>query len=152
MDVTDIITRERTFTDVEGTSKKRVLENAAGLIAQQAPEFTANELFDNLITRERLGSTAIGKGVAIPHCRARHCSQTIGALFKLQEAVDFDAQDDEPVDLMFVLLVPEEATEEHLQLLRQIAQRFSDENVRDSLRGATTKDAFFEEFVKNPPH
>ncbi|MDX1692156.1 MAG: PTS IIA-like nitrogen regulatory protein PtsN [Ketobacteraceae bacterium] len=152
MEVTDIITPERTFTDVEGTSKKRVLENAAGLIAQQAPEFTANELFDNLITRERLGSTAIGKGVAIPHCRAKHCSHTIGALFKLQEPVDFDAQDDEPVDLMFVLLVPEEATEEHLQLLSQIAQRFSDENVRDSLREARDKNAFFEEFVKNPSH
>lgn len=152
MDVTDIITPERTFTDVEGTSKKRVLENAAGLIAQQAPEFTANELFDNLITRERLGSTGIGKGVAIPHCRAKHCNQTIGALFKLQEAVDFDSQDDEPVDLMFVLLVPEEATEEHLQLLSQIAQRFSDENVRDSLREAGDKDAFFQEFVGNSPH
>lgn len=147
MDVANIITPERTFTDVEGTSKKRVLENAAGLIAQQAPEFTANELFDNLITRERLGSTAIGKGVAIPHCRARHCSHTIGALFKLQEAVDFDAMDNEPVDLMFVLLVPEEATEEHLQLLSQIAQRFSDENVRDSMRSAPSKESFFREFL-----
>lgn len=147
MDVSDIITPERTFTNVEGTSKKRVLENAAGLIAQLAPEFTANELFDNLITRERLGSTAIGKGVAIPHCRAKHCTHTIGALFKLQEPVDFDALDNEPVDLMFVLLVPEEATEEHLQLLSQIAQRFSDENVRDSMRSATNKESFFQEFV-----
>lgn len=147
MDVSDIITPQRTFTALEGTSKKRVLENAAGLIAQQAPEFTANELFDNLINRERLGSTGIGKGVAIPHCRAKHCSQTLGALFKLQEAVDFDAVDNEPVDMMFVLLVPEEATEEHLQLLSQIAQRFSDENVRDSMRSAETSNALFKEFL-----
>ncbi|MCG8316503.1 MAG: PTS IIA-like nitrogen regulatory protein PtsN [Pseudomonadales bacterium] len=147
MDVAEIITPARTFTEVEGSSKKRVLENAAGLIAQQAPEFTANELFDNLISRERLGSTGIGKGIAIPHCRAKHCSSVIGALFKLQEAVDFDAIDNEPVDIMFVLLVPEEATEEHLQLLSQIAQRFSDETVRDSMRSASSRDLFLEKFV-----
>ena len=147
MDVTEIITPARTFTQVEGTSKKRVLENAAGLIAQHAPEFTANELFDNLINRERLGSTGIGKGVAIPHCRTKHCHGVFGALFKLQEPVDFDAIDNEPVDMMFVLLVPEEATEEHLQLLSQIAQRFSDENVRDGMRNAIDKDNFYQEFV-----
>lgn len=147
MEVSDIVSLERTFIDVEGTSKKRVLENAAGLIAQQSPEFTANELFDSLISRERLGSTAIGKGVAIPHCRAKHCTKSVGALLKLQEAVDFDAQDHEPVDLMFVLLVPEEATEEHLQLLSQIAQRFSDENIRDSLRSANNKENLFEQFL-----
>lgn len=152
MDVEDIITPERTFTDLEGTSKKRVLENAAGLIAQQAPEFTANELFDNLITRERLGSTAIGKGIAIPHCRAKHCNHIIGALFKLEEAVDFDAMDNEPVDIMFVLLVPEEASEEHLQLLSQIAQRFSDETVRDSMRDAQNKERLFAEFIGQGPH
>ncbi|MCG8314402.1 MAG: PTS IIA-like nitrogen regulatory protein PtsN [Pseudomonadales bacterium] len=147
MDVTEIITASRTFTEVEGSSKKRVLENAAGLIAQQAPEFTANELFDNLISRERLGSTGIGKGIAIPHCRAKHCSSVIGALFKLQEAVDFDAIDNEPVDIMFVLLVPEEATEEHLQLLSQIAQRFSNETVCKGMRNASSKDLFLQEFV-----
>ena len=147
MDVVDIISQERTFTNVECASKKRILENAAGLIAQHAPEFTAHELFDSLITRERLGSTAIGKGVAIPHCRAKHCTAIVGALFKLQEPVDFDAMDNEPVDLMFVLLVPEEASEEHLQLLRQIAQRFSDEKVRDSMRNATSKESFYQEFV-----
>ncbi|MCG8668677.1 MAG: PTS IIA-like nitrogen regulatory protein PtsN [Pseudomonadales bacterium] len=147
MDVNEIISLDRTFYDVEGTSKKRVLENAAGLIAQQAPEFTANELFDSLISREKLGSTAIGKGVAIPHCRAKHCTNTVGALLKLQEPVDFDAMDHEPVDLMFVLLVPEEATEEHLQLLSQVAQRFSDENIRDALRRATDKEHFFQNFV-----
>lgn len=147
MDVADIISLDRTFIDVEGASKKRVLENAAGLIAQQSPEFTANELFDSLISRERLGSTAIGKGVAIPHCRAKHCTNTVGALLKLQEAVDFDAVDHEPVDLMFILLVPEDATEEHLQLLSQIAQRFSDENIRDSLRSSSDKENFFQQFV-----
>ena len=147
MDVADIISLDRTFINVKGASKKRVLENAAGLIAQQSPEFTANELFDSLITRERLGSTAIGKGVAIPHCRAKHCNNSVGALLKLQEAVDFDAVDHEPVDLIFILLVPEDATEEHLQLLSQIAQRFSDENIRDSLRSSSDKENFFQQFV-----
>ncbi|PIE40642.1 MAG: PTS fructose transporter subunit IIA [Gammaproteobacteria bacterium] len=147
MDVADITSLDLTFINVEGASKKRVLENAAGLIARQFPEFTTNELFDSLISREKLGSTAIGKGVAIPHCRSKHCTRTIGTLLKLQEAVDFDAIDHEPVDLIFIMLVPDEATEEHLQLLSQIAQRFSDEAIRDSMRSALDKESLFQRFI-----
>lgn len=147
MNVVDILSIDRTFIGVEGASKKRVLENTAGLIAQLCPEFEAGELFDNLIARERLGSTAIGRGIAIPHSRANHCQQPVGCLLKLAEAVDFDALDNEPVDLLFVLLVPQEATDDHLKLLSQIAERFSDAGLRDSLRHADSAEALFDKFI-----
>ena len=91
MELAEIISPDRVFEDVSGGSKKKVLETAAGLIAQQFPELDANELFDNLISREKLGSTGLGKGIAIPHCRANHCSCAIGTFIKLESAVDFDA-------------------------------------------------------------
>lgn len=144
MKLIDIISPKRCFIDVEGASKKRVLELAAELIAQQYPEFDANQLFDNLITRERLGSTALGHGVAIPHSRMNHCQQATGTLLRLREPVDFDALDNEPVDLLFVLLVPMEAHEEHLQILSQIAERFSKDSLRRELRAAASADLMFE--------
>lgn len=143
MKLIDIISPKRCFTDVEGASKKRVLELAAELIAQQHPEFNASELFDNLITREKLGSTGLGHGVAIPHSRMNHCQQVMGTLLRLRDTVDFDALDNEPVDLLFVLLVPMEAHEEHLQILSQVAERFSNEQLRRELRGAATADDMF---------
>ena len=83
MELAEIISPDRVFEDVSGGSKKKVLESATGLIAQPFPELDANELFDNLISREKLGSTGLGKGIAIPHCRANHCSSAIGTFIKL---------------------------------------------------------------------
>jgi len=148
MDVNDIITLERTFLGLEGASKKRVLEQVAEFIAQQSPELDPNELFDNLIIREKLGSTAIGQGVAIPHCRMTHCNNIMGALFKLNQPVDFDAIDNQPVDLLFVLLVPNEATQEHLNALSLIAKRFSNDLLTHELRSAPESQTLYERFIK----
>jgi len=147
MEVSEIITPERTHIGLEGSSKKRVLERAAEFIAQQSPELDPNELFDNLIIREKLGSTAIGKGVAIPHCRINHCNKVQGALIRLNQAVDFDAIDNEPVDLLFVLLVPENSTEEHLQALSQIASRFNNDRLTSSLRSADGHQSLYDCFI-----
>jgi len=147
MEVSEIITPERTYIGLEGSSKKRVLEQAAEFIAQQSPELDPNELFDNLIVREKLGSTAIGKGVAIPHCRITHCNKVQGALIRLNQAVDFDAIDNEPVDLLFVLLVPENSTEEHLQALSQIASRFNNDKLTSSLRSAEGHQSLYDCFI-----
>ena len=100
------------------------------------PDFTDGEIFDSLIGRERLGSTCIGSGVAIPHCRIKHGEHTLGAFIKMREGVDYDAIDRQPVDLLFALLVPAESTDEHLEVLAYLAEKFGDESFRQELRAS----------------
>lgn len=147
MELAEILIPERIFEDVSGGSKKKVLETAAGLIAQQLPELDANELFDSLISREKLGSTGLGEGIAIPHCRASHCSTAIGSFIKLESPVDFDAIDRTPVDMLFVLLVPQDAHEEHLNILSKIAALFSDDSRRKQLRDTQSADSIYDALV-----
>lgn len=127
-----------------GTSKKKVLEHIAEAIALAFPSMSENLLFDNLINRERLGSTGIGQGIAIPHSRMEECENVIGALVVLDEKISFDAIDNQPVDLLFVLIVPKEATSEHLELLSQIAEKFNDQALCEKLRNADDNDALYE--------
>ena len=134
MTLETILPPERILYDVPGGSKKRVLEFFSTFIAQNTPSLDSQEVFGRLISRERLGSTGIGNGVAIPHARSPHCSTPIASFLKLAEAVDFDAIDGEPVDLVFVLLVPEEADDTHLALLGQVATIMNDTNIRAQLR------------------
>lgn len=138
MQIQSILAPRRTLCGVEGGSKKRTLEILANLIAQDIPTLNADDLFRRLIARERLGSTGLGHGIAIPHCRIENCTGTVGALIKLAHPVDFDAIDGEPVDIVFALLVPEEATDDHLQILATLAGLFSDTEFRNQLRRATS--------------
>ena len=103
-----------------------------------------HELFDKFIERERLGSTGLGQGIAIPHCRISNCTRVTGSLFKLDNAVDFDAIDGKPVDLLFVLVVPDEAHDEHLAALATIAEKFNDPNFCAQLRQSTSSKDLFE--------
>ena len=112
MKLDSILSPDRTLCGLSGNSKKRVLENISQFICRDLPEFNPNQLFDSLLAREKLGSTGLGNGIAIPHCRITQCQQIIGTLIKLDQAVDFDAIDNKPVDLLFVLLVPEQAHDE----------------------------------------
>ncbi len=134
----DILTLERTQLGAQCSSKKRVIEYVANFLADKIPDAQADDLYEYLIAREKLGSTGIGEGIAIPHSRLSECEDTIGALFVLENPVDFDAIDRVPVDIVFVLLVPTEATEQHLQTLSMLAQKFSQQPFRDSLRKANT--------------
>ncbi len=136
--------QERTFHDVPGSSKKRILENSSQLIADTTDSLDAEDIFTGLIGRERLGSTGLGDGVAIPHCRLENCQETIGALVKLPEPIDFDAIDGNPVDLLFVLIVPAEATEEHLQILASLAELFSQAEFRQALRQSNDANSLFQ--------
>lgn len=136
MTLDTILPSERTLFDVPGGSKKRVLEFFSTFIAQNTPSLDSQEVFSRLIGRERLGSTGIGNGVAIPHARNPHCKSPISGFLKLAEPIDFDAIDGEPVDLIFVLLVPEEADEAHLALLGQVAGIMNDAETRQQLRQA----------------
>lgn len=134
MQINEILTLERTLFGVPGGSKKRVLEYFSKFIVQQNPQLDTEEVFSKLIARERLGSTGIGDGVALPHCRISNCTEAVGTFIRLRDKIDFDAIDGQPVDLLFLLLVPEEANEAHLQTLALLAERFSDEELRKELR------------------
>lgn len=143
MIINRILTRQLTLCQASGSSKKRVLQNASDFIHENLPNIDAEELFEHLTTRERLGSTGIGEGIAIPHCRCNRVHRTIGCLIKLKEAVDFDANDGQLVDILFVLMVPEDATDEHLETLSQLAQLLDQSEFRDRLRQSETSDALF---------
>jgi len=122
--------------DNPAASKKRVLEEAARLLGahDRAPE--SEPIYERLMERERLGSTGLANGVALPHARMPGVETASGAFIRLETPVDFDAMDGKPVDLVFSLLVPEEATDEHLQLLAGLARLFSDERLCERLRQA----------------
>ncbi len=143
----NILTPGRSLVNVPGGSKKRVLEQIANLVARELPDLDGHEIFESLIAREKLGSTGFGNGIAIPHCRLAGCNAPISALLRLSSAVDFDAIDGAPVDLLFVLLVPQAATDEHLELLRQIASMLDRSDVRERLRQAQSSDALYQVVV-----
>ena len=130
----EIFSPDRVCCDVDASSKKKTLEILSELMssAQGTPDSRA--VADRLLAREKLGSTALGHGVAIPHGRCANLSSAVAAFIKLREGVDFDAPDGEPVDLVVGLLVPEECTDGHLQLLAQLAELFSQEELREKLR------------------
>ncbi|WP_417501080.1 PTS IIA-like nitrogen regulatory protein PtsN [Marinobacter sp.] len=132
--IDNILAPELTLCKVPASSKKRVLEFIAEQIRQHNDVVSEGQIFNNLIARERLGSTGIGQGIAIPHCRLEGLEQVIGVLMTLEEAVDFDAIDNQPVDLVFALVVPKEATSEHLELLSQLAEKFNERTFCDGLR------------------
>ncbi|MCG6966639.1 MAG: PTS IIA-like nitrogen regulatory protein PtsN [Chromatiaceae bacterium] len=123
------------------SSKKRILEQAARLLAANAEEPSAEQIFERLLERERLGSTGLAGGVALPHARMPGIKDSRGAFLRLAEPVEFDALDGHPVDLVFALLVPEDATEDHLQLLAKLAATFNDPSLRTRLREADAEQA-----------
>lgn len=121
--------------DLQVSSKKRLFEQV-GLIFENHNGIARSLVFDSLFARERLGSTGLGQGVAIPHGRIKGLKDALGAFVRVAQPVPFDAPDGKPVVLLFVLLVPEQATEKHLQILSELAQMFSDRALRDAMTGA----------------
>ena len=131
-----ILSSERVRSDVPAASRKRTLQELGEVFAGADPALSAQGVFDRLVARERLGSTGLGDGCALPHARVPGLGRTLGAFLRLRKGVDFDSPDDAPVDLVFALLVPEESTDEHLEILAAIARVFTDEGVRSSIRSA----------------
>jgi PTS system nitrogen regulatory IIA component len=136
MQISDILTKERILCNINVSSKKRVLEECSKLLVT-GTLFSSYEIFDSLVERERLGSTGFGKGVAIPHARVAQSNITLAAFIQLDEGIDFDAIDKQPVDLLFALMVPENSTNEHLKILAQLAKMFSEDNFCEKLRQTT---------------
>lgn len=144
MNIERMLSPECTIAGASGDSKKRVLELLAHTLHKVHPILDEEEVFDRLLERERLGSTGIGEGVAIPHCRLPRCCDIVGVLVQLNSPINFDAIDNQPVDLVFALVVPEEATDDHLQALQTIAENFSQANYRERLRAASDQQNLFQ--------
>jgi len=121
--------------DLPVSSKKRLFEQV-GLLFENNHGIARSLVFDSLFARERLGSTGLGQGVAIPHGRIKGLKDALGAFVRLAQPVPFDAPDGKAVNLLFVLLVPEQATEKHLQILSELAQMFSDRALREAMTAA----------------
>ena len=128
-----ILPQANVVVDVEATSKKRVFERA-GLLFENENQIARALVTDNLFARERLGSTGLGHGVAIPHGRIKGLKNPLAAVLRLQQPIPFDAPDDEPVAMLIFLLVPEAATQRHLEILSEIAEMLSDRVLRERLK------------------
>ena len=142
--LTEILSPGRTVCHAPGASKKRLFETIAHVISDDQPSLVYEEVLSLLNAREKLGSTGLGPGIAIPHCRVEACPRPIGSLITLEQAIDFHAPDEQPVDLLFVLLVPGEAHQQHLDILANVARLFSQADFCQRLRAAQSSHALFE--------
>ncbi len=134
MQISDILAPESVVCGLALSSKKVVIEKLAEMVESVNPSVSSSTVYDRLLERERLGSTGLGRGVAIPHGRLENCEKAIGAFMFLESPVDFDAIDNQPVDLIFALLVPQECNDAHLKILAQLAEKFSNEEFVAKLR------------------
>ncbi len=142
--LSQILTPQRTVCRVTGVSKKRLFETIARIVCDDQQSLPYDDVLKRLVTREELGSTGMGQGIAIPHCRVSYCKRPLGCLLTLEEAIPFDAPDDLPVDLLFVLLVPVEARQEHLDILANIAQLISQTDICERLRASRDDRTLYE--------
>jgi PTS system nitrogen regulatory IIA component len=133
--VAKLLPPENVLPDLAASSKKRLFEQV-GLLFENRHGIARTVVFESLFARERLGSTGLGQGVAIPHGRIKGLKEALGAFVRLAQPIPFDAPDGQPVRLAFALLVPEHATEKHLEILSELAQMFSDRALREALTGA----------------
>lgn len=131
-----ILSPAQVLVSVDATSKKRAFEEA-GLLFEGLHGLSRALITDSLFARERLGSTGLGHGVAIPHGRIKGLKAPMAAVFQLARSIGFDAPDEQPVQLLIFLLVPEAATQQHLEILSEIAELLSDSHLRESLKAST---------------
>ncbi|HEY9548147.1 MAG TPA: PTS IIA-like nitrogen regulatory protein PtsN, partial [Kiloniellaceae bacterium] len=142
MDISDLILPESVIANLRVTSKKQALQE----LAKKAAEITGQPeraLFEVLMERERLGTTGVGHGIGIPHGKLPELDRLYGLFARLETPIDFDAIDDHPVDLIFVLLAPETAGADHLKALARVSRLFRDRAVCDKLRGTDSAEAIY---------
>jgi len=140
----DLLTQERIRFDVQSSSKKRLLELISKELARNSESLSEREVFESLCARERLGSTGLGNGVAIPHGRVKGSKTVQASFIRLKKPLPFDAVDGKPVDLLFAMTVPEECNEDHLKLLAQVAELFADPDLLEKLRQAENSGALLQ--------
>lgn len=149
--ISKILPVANVFLDLDVGSKKRVFEHV-GIVFENSHGIARSVIFDSLFAREKLGSTGLGQGVAIPHGRIKGLKEAVGAFVRLKEPIQFDAPDSKPVSLIFVLLVPANATDLHLQILSELAQLFSDKQLREELLVLPDAKAVWEQISKWEPY
>ena len=146
MDITDLITSDAIIPTLRAASKKQALQE----LARKASDLTgleAREIFDVLLERERLGTTGVGHGIAIPHGKLAKLDRLYVVFARMETPIDFDAIDDEPVDLLFLLLAPESAGADHLKALARVSRLLRDRTVCNKLRGCESRDAIYALFT-----
>ncbi len=134
MKLQDILTLDCTLCAISATSKKRIFDNICQAAVQHLSGISQQELLESLMTREQMGSTGIGNGIAIPHGRLAEANQVVAVVLTTTEAISFDAIDNRPVDIFIALFVPEEACKEHLSTLQSIAQLFNEKQTGKDVR------------------
>lgn len=139
MIISDIISLDRTQCLVECHSKKRIFEMISEIAVKQSPELDQVEVLSSLLSREKMGSTGIGNGIAIPHGRIKGLSNMMAIILTSSTPIDFDAIDSQPVDIFFAILVPDEQTSQHLEALSGIARKLSNKDTVKAIRKAQTK-------------
>jgi len=143
MSISTLLATDRIFTDADISSKKRLLEYIAEKAADELT-LPQQSIFNKLIERERLGSTGLGQGFAVPHARLDNLSKAHAFFVKLDRAINYDAMDQQPVDLIFVLFIPEASTEEHLQILASLARIFSQPSLTAKIRESSSAEEIIE--------
>ncbi len=134
MQIDSFLAEDAVSIDVQASSYKKALESIACAISANYPDTKGRDLLKALLERERLGSTAVGSGVAIPHCRVEGVDNITGLFCRLDTAIDYDAPDDQQVDLLFALVVPKDCTDGHLQALAAISEKLNDSSIRNQIR------------------
>ncbi len=143
MTISALLSPQSIFLNTEISSKKKLLELIANIAADRT-QLSESEIYNNLLNRERLGSTGLGQGFAVPHARLNELKQTMAFFFRLKDTVNFESPDNQPVGLVFTIIIPQEATEEHLIILSSLAGIFSKAEVCEAIRSATSKEEIAE--------
>ncbi|MCK5001698.1 MAG: PTS sugar transporter subunit IIA [Gammaproteobacteria bacterium] len=136
MNLKNLVSPDSVICNANVVSKKRALELLADLLAKQTEVNKSFDIFQLLTEREKLGSTSLGHGIALPHARTDLCKQAIGVFIRTENGIDFDSPDKQPTDLLFALMVPEHYTDEHLNILAELAGMFNNETFCQNLRSA----------------
>lgn len=142
MEITDLISLDSIVPDLKASSKKQTLQELSNYAEKIIPQ-AHHHILDVLLERERLGTTGVGHGVAIPHGKFSGLDRPYGLFARLDQAVDFESLDDQPVDLIFLLLVPETAGADHLKALAKVSRTLRDKAICEKLRGSESGDAIY---------
>ncbi|MCM2678609.1 PTS IIA-like nitrogen regulatory protein PtsN [Echinimonas agarilytica] len=147
MNMRSILSKDCTFSAVQCSSKKRALEIVSEIAAKHLQGLTENEIFERFLAREKLGSTGIGNGIAIPHGRLPSDASNVAILVQFESPIEFDAIDKKPVDIMFAMLVPEQDCKHHLKTLALVAEKLGQKNTLKQLRCASSAEDLYQVII-----
>ena len=152
MQFKDFISEKGIIFSPSVSSKKRALEILSETLAFQDSNLNKSKVLDALLAREKLGSTALGNGIAIPHSRMPELDNIYASVLKLEEGIEYEASDDQPVNFLFSLIVPEDANDEHLQILGSLAELLDNEQIREAIHKSTNSSELFQLLTQDPKH